>query len=137
MFKFKNVFLIVALVGCSSAQCRKPMQIVKQDGEAGANEKLLAGPGRVLVAKQDGSMTCQKADQNTSKTVEAMKADLKDIKVYDMAKQSDGLMHTQDCNRKTGNYNVYEIAEEDAAKALKLGFINWPLMKKGGSYDDR
>ena len=132
----KHFFLALILVGCSSAQCRKPAQINKQDGAA-VPEKLLAGPGRMLVAKRDGSKQCQTEDQNTSKNPEAMKSELKDIKVYDMAKQQDGMMRTAVCGAPTGNYNVYEVAEEDAAKALKLGFVRWPIMKKGTPGDDR
>lgn len=135
MFKIQITALVLMLVGCSTAQCRKPAQI-QTDGAPAVAEKLLAGPGRALVAKADGSKLCQKPDANTSKTVESMKADLKDIKIYDMANQEDTGMRTQVCGGAAGNYNVYEIAEEDLKKALARGFVRWPIMKKG-SYDDR
>lgn len=135
--KIKAALLVLILVGCSSAQCRKPVSI-KKEGEASAvPEKLLAGPGRALVAKRDGSKQCEKPDQSSAKTAEAMKKDLKDIKVYDMAKQQDGQMHIALCGSPTGIYNVYEIGEEDAAKALSYGFIRWPILKKGSLGDDR
>lgn len=133
--KIQIAALLMMLVGCSTAQCRKPVQIQKDEAPA-ANEKLLAGPGRALVAKPDGSKQCQKADANASKSVETMKGELKDIKIYDMAKQQDTGMRPQVCGSATGLFNVFEIAEEDLKKALGLGFVRWPIMKRG-SYDDR
>lgn len=136
MFKLQMAALLMVLIGCSTAQCRKPAQINK-DTATTADEKLLAGPGRVLVAKPDGSKQCQSPDSSTAKSLDAMKSDLKDIKVYDMAKQKDTLMRPQVCyTAPTGMHNVYEIGEEDLKKALSFGFVPWPLMKKG-SYDDR
>ena len=136
MMKFKSAVLMMVLVGCSSAQCRKPMEI-KKDTEGGVPEKLLAGPGRALVAKKDGSKQCEKADQSSAKSVEAMKSELKDIKVYDMAKQQDGVMRIALCGSPTGDYNVYEIGEEDVKKASGFGFVRWPILKKGAPGDDR
>lgn len=136
MIKVGIVFVSL-LFGCSTAQCRKPTQIDKEAGNTAVPEKLLAGPGRTLVAKKDGSKQCQGVDASTAKTPEAMKAELKDIKVFEMAKQQDGMMRIALCGSPTGNYNVYEIAEEDFKKASKYGFIRWPIMKKGTPGDDR
>ena len=137
MMRFKFLALALAMVGCSSAQCRKPLSINKEGDSATVNEKLLAGPGRSLVAKKDGSKQCEKPDQGLAKSLDAMKSELKDIKVYDMAKQQDGMMRIQVCGSATGTYNVYEVGEEDVKKAIALGFVRWPILKKGTVGDDR
>lgn len=137
MVKTGYLILTLLIVGCSTAQCRKPLVINKEGETSTVAEKLLAGPGRALVAKKDGSKQCEKPDQSSAKTLEAMKKDLKDIKVYDMAKQQDGAVRIALCGSPTGNFNVYEIAEEDVKKATTLGFIPWPILKKDSVGDDR
>lgn len=137
MMKIKSFVIALTVIGCSSAQCRKPMSINKENEAGAVIEKLLAGPGRALVAKKDGSKQCEKTDQTSAKSLEAMKSELRDIKVYDMAKQQDGVMRIALCGSPTGNYNVYEISEEDVNKSLSFGFVRWPILKKGAVGDDR
>lgn len=77
---------------------------------------------RVFVYKADGSLQC---GQGKKISLDDMKKDLKDIKVYSSENKSDGMMRIQVCGAPTGMANVYEIDQKDLAAALKLGFKKW------------
>lgn len=73
----------------------------------------------VFVFKPDLSKQCE---ANSGITLESMEKELKDIRVFSKKKSDDGKMYAAVCGGKTGRINVYEIAQTDLEKAIKLGF---------------
>lgn len=117
-------FLMILGVGCASGHCRKaqvPAGVATIPAPNAKGSDVKEGK-KVLVYRYDGSLQC---NQGIPTTLEKMKEDLKDIKVFSMEKRNDGQMRIQVCGTNTGTANVYEIDEKDLNEALKLGFELW------------
>jgi hypothetical protein len=125
----KAVLLLLALfaVSCANGPChplrhpelqQKPP--VTPDGAANSGgEAVVAGEGRVFVAKPDGSLQCGMAKGETPAEMEKQ---LGGIKVYSRVNRPDGKMHIQVCGSPTGQVNVYEIPNSSLSEAEKRGF---------------
>jgi hypothetical protein len=92
---------------------------------AAAEEKANPGPAReefVWVYKYDGGLQC---GMGQVISLEEMKKQFVDIRVYDQGKKSDGLMRIALCGSPTGQANRYQIHREDLDKAKQKGFELW------------
>lgn len=125
--KYLWLFVVLSLLGaCSTGYCRRakdqtgtpvgPEEAIDQKANADANKR------RIFVYKYDGSMQC---GMGRTIGLEDMAKELAGIKIYSQKKKADGLMHIQVCGSPTGQANVYEIAEDDLAKAESLSFKKW------------
>lgn len=133
-FSFKVFFLMASMfiiAGCQNKPCRDIRSQKAASDTAVTNVKPHAiSPApvqgssmlKVKVYKSDGSLQC---GMGKTIAIEDMKKELKGIKVYSQSNQNDGLMRIQVCGAPTGQAHVFEISEEDLAKALKLGFKQW------------
>ena len=117
--------LYMALSGCKTGACRFQEDATKNTVVPPAIEKSLISPSqsdRILVAKPDGSLQCEKGKKIS---VETMKAELKGVEVYGQWNKTDSLMRAAVCGSPTGFSNVYQIQRKDLAQALKAGFSEW------------
>lgn len=129
------LLIIGSLFSCSTRTC-KPNETIAQNKDAAAQtNQPVAGETKISpttnmtnqnkklkVYKPDGSVQCE---PGTGTTAAEMAKQLGDIKVYSSETKHDGLIRIQVCGQATGNCNVFEINETDAAKAEKLGFKKW------------
>lgn len=129
------LLIIGTLFSCSTRTC-KPNENLEQTQDAAAQKNLpIAGETQISpttnmtnqnkklkVYKPDGSVQCE---PGTGTSAAEMAKQLGDIKVYSSENKHDGLIRIQVCGQATGNCNVFEINEADAAKASILGFKKW------------
>ena len=116
--------LYFALSGCKTGACRFQEDAANKVATP-PPETSLVKPSlseRVLVAKPDGSLQCEKGKKIP---VESMRGELKNIEVYAQWNKQDSLMRATVCGNPTGFSNVYQIPRKDLAQALKLGFTEW------------
>lgn len=128
MSKFKlfvTLFFLLPL-GCQMGHCRRSQKNIPQVQlpENPDTKKKGESSRKVSVFKYDGSLQC---GQGKAADLKAMASELegKDIKIFNMEKKPDGLMHIQVCGSPTGIANVYEISEGDLGRATALGFKKW------------
>ncbi len=76
----------------------------------------------ILVYKYDGTKQCGEGQEIS---LDAMSRQLHGIQIISMSKKHDGMMRIQVCGAPTGQANVYEISDKDAAKAKSFGFQLW------------
>ncbi len=119
-----GLWLFLFFVGCTSGNCRQNRieEAPKNPSAEISGEVLGSAKDRVRVYKSDGSKFCT-AGKKIS--LEEMKKDLKEIKVFSMNKRNDGLMRTSVCGQNIGDANTYEINQSDLAAAIKAGFSEW------------
>ena len=77
--------------------------------------------GTVSVYQPDGTLQCGEGEEIPLDTM-AKKLTDAGIAVISKKKSNDGLMHTAQCGGLTGQINLFEIASQDLAKAVGLGF---------------
>lgn len=114
----------VALVGCSSGNCRAQKEVEKQNSNTVEAIPNLPQDSQkhIKVFKYDGSKQCGMA---AGTPVAEMQKELVGIKIYKAENKMDGLMHIQACGTNTGRANVYEIDPESFEEAKKKGFREW------------
>ena len=118
-----GIGISAVFVACANGPChslRSP-ELAKSPSAAEnlGKEAVVAGEGRIFVAKPDGSLQCGMAE---GEPAEKMEAQLEGIKVYSRKNISDGKMHIQVCGSPTCRINVYEIPRTALAEAEKRGF---------------
>lgn len=120
--------IIIALVGCSTGNCRSKQIQAEQAGQEVTQpkeNKLLPDPTvteRLRIFKANGSLQCS---QGKSIEPATMAKELKEIPVYKSSVESDGKMRIQMCGAPTGNVNVFEIDKTNLERALGFGFTEW------------
>ncbi len=119
--------VLIILFGCAQGHCRRKQEAPQPIPTGEAPPEPAAKPsadanGHVQIFKYDGSLQC-----GAGKAIapDVMAKDLTPIKVFNMTKKSDGLMHIQVCGSNTGMANVFEINEKDLKKAEAKGFKKW------------
>ena len=123
---FVILMILFPVVGCQTGHCRRSQKNIPQvqlpENPEAKGKK--ATSRKVSVYKYDGSLQC---GQGKAVPLKAMAEALsqKDIKIFNMEKKPDGLMHIQVCGSPTGIANVYEISEADLGRATALGFKKW------------
>lgn len=124
---FSLMAVLIVAFGCAQGHCRRKQEAPQPipTGEAPPEPAVKASTdanGRVQVYKYDGSLQC-----GSGKAIapEVMAKDLTPIKIFNMIKKADGLMHIQVCGSNTGMANVFEISEKDLKKAETKGFKKW------------
>ena len=76
----------------------------------------------IKIAKPDGSLQC---NQGHKIPLEEMAKELAGIKIYNSWSKNDGMIRIQLCGSPTGQYNVYEVHQDNLTQALNLGFKSW------------
>lgn len=117
---------LLFIVGCQTGHCRrsqKNIPAVELPASPDGSESSVTGR-KVKIYKYDESLQC---GQGKPIELKAMAQDLKakNIEIYEMKKQPDGLMHIQVCGSPTGVANVYVISESDLGTATAMGFKKW------------
>lgn len=101
-------FLSVFIFGFSSKKSE-----IKPEGKI-AKEDL------IWVIKSDESKQCE--GQGTALEQAKQEAEASGIKVYDIKKSDDQMMHIQVCGASTGSTNALQISKSDLKKAEAIGF---------------
>jgi hypothetical protein len=120
-------FLLIACVftACNTTSCRE------SNGNLQSTKKLTAEQDpmskvsvadKIKVYKPDGSLQC---DMGKPISIDDMKKELKNLRVYSEVKLHDGKMRVQLCGTPTGQCNVFEIHRDDLQEAVKLGYSEW------------
>ena len=114
---------LFSIFGCKSGPCLRN-DIPTAETKTSTAQPAPAAPSysRVKVAKPDGSLQCGKGKQIS---LTEMSKQLAGIQIYSEENLNDGLMRIQVCGAPTGQFNVYEIPQEDLKKATGLGFKQW------------
>ena len=73
----------------------------------------------VKIYKADESLQCE---PNTGLSLEDMAKQLSSIKILSQERKHDGKIRITLCGAPTGYVNIYEIKQDDLAKANDLGF---------------
>lgn len=132
--KMKQTLIFLGLVagmifsaGCKSGPClRKDLNKESLAASDAKTTPAEAPPAprhaRIKVAKSDGSLQCGKGKQIS---LTEMSKQLAGIQIYSEENLNDGMMRIQVCGAPTGQFNVYEISQEDLKKATGLGFKQW------------
>ena len=80
---------------------------------------------RIYVIKADGSKQCE-SDSGVDLATMRKELSTVGIKVYSQKKGHDGREGIALCGSPTGQINIYEIASDDLAQAVKNGFEKLP-----------
>jgi hypothetical protein len=122
-------FMMFSFSACQNTPCRdlrtqksEVSSVVSVNSTLETNEANQPASLKVKIYKADGSLQC-----NMGKRVPIldMKKQLKGITIFSQATLNDGLMRIQVCGAPTGESHVFEIAESDLQRAIKLGFKQW------------
>lgn len=122
MFKYLSVFFLSCLfIGCAAGNCR-----IQKGGPVTSNTPpaiKTAGPDRMKVYKEDGSLQC---GMGKVIPLTEMQKDLGSLRIHSsVASKNDGQMRIQVCGAPTGNCHIFEIDRSDLAAAQKAGFKEW------------
>lgn len=122
MFRLISIFILSCFfIGCAAGNCR-----IQNGGSVNSNSPQpikTAGPDRLKVYKEDGSLQC---GMGKVIPLAEMQKELGSLRVHSSAaSKNDGQMRIQVCGAPTGNCHVFEIDRADLAAAQKAGFKEW------------
>ena len=126
----KHLRLLIVLMsllplGCQTGHCRRSQKNIPAVELPASPDGKTASAGRqVKIYKYDGSLQCGEGQPIELKEM-AQDLEQKKIKIFNMEKKPDGLMHIQGCGSPTGLANVYVISESDLGTATAMGFKKW------------